>query len=313
MRNIGGNSIDVSEEQSLCQRCITNHKSNETSSLRKPPQGAVDLPLPTWQKLSRQLFSAKVRDNHPDRPAKMLRNFILLQIRDHDDDIRHHELDCFARAAKLPIDAIRIVDLLATPLDSTVLGGVDCVIVGGSGKYSAAAGGPWLDQALESLRFLHASKIPTFASCWGHQAIARAMGGTVLNAPDQAEVGTIRVDLTEAGQQDVIYKDVGDSFAAQAGHEDSVTQLPPNTTLLASSSRCNVHSFRFDDAPIYCTQFHPELEREDLLSRLRAYPEYVQNIAGVPLDEFEGQASESPEASQLIAKFVSAFVSVAPS
>ena len=38
---------------------------------------------------------------------------------------------------------------------------------------------------------------------------------------------------------------------------------------------------RFDRRPIYCTQFHPELNRSSLLERLQAYPKYVRTITGV--------------------------------
>ena len=93
-------------------------------------------------------------------------------------------------------------------------------------------------------------------------------------------------------------------FDAQVGHEDTVVELPPNTTLLAASERCPTHAYRFDDAPIYCTQFHPELERADLLMRLEAYPEYVESIVGVPMAEFRKQLAKTPDASGLITRFV---------
>lgn len=234
---------------------------------------------------------------------------LLVQIRDPGDDIRHHEVDCFARAAGVDVGSIQILDLLNEDITLERLEPIDCVFVGGSGKYSAAGEtSDWLESALKSLRVVHASGTPAFASCWGHQAMARAMGGTVVHAPETAEVGSIEMRLTEAAKSDPIYGEHAESFVAQVGHEDTVTQLPPNTTLLASSDRCRTHAYRFDDAPIYCTQFHPELTREDLLRRLDAYPEYVESIAGVPMNEFKKRTHKSPVANKLIQRFVSHFV-----
>jgi GMP synthase-like glutamine amidotransferase len=51
------------------------------------------------------------------------------------------------------------------------------------------------------------------------------------------------------------------------GHEDIVIEIPPQATLLASSKKVTNQAYRFNDAPIYCTQFHPELNRSDLLRR----------------------------------------------
>lgn len=235
-------------------------------------------------------------------------SFLLIQIRDPDDEIRHHELKCFARAAGVSETAIRIHDLLRGVIGQETLADIDAIFIGGSGRYSAASDGDWLAQAMDSLRYVHASKVPTFASCWGHQAIARAMGGTVVHAPETAEVGTITMTLTKDALTDPVFRKLETPFAAQVGHEDTVTELPPNTTLLASSDRCRVHAYRFDDAPIYCTQFHPELERADLLKRLDAYPEYVESIAGLPLADFKERTVESLAANRLIADFLASLV-----
>jgi GMP synthase (glutamine-hydrolysing) len=236
-------------------------------------------------------------------------SILLLQIRDADDDIRFHEIECFARAANVEKESIQVHDLLNGLLTSDMLANVDCIFIGGSGRYSAAGEGDWLEQALQSLRTVHASGTPAFASCWGHQAMARAMGGTVVHAPENAEVGSIEMKLTAAGQADPVFGQLPVTFPAQVGHEDTVTQLPPNTSLLASSARCETHAFRFNDAPIYCTQFHPELERTDLLKRLDAYPEYVESIAGVPMPEFKRKTVETPAASQLIPTFLNSLIS----
>ena len=97
-------------------------------------------------------------------------------------------------------------------------------------------------------------------------------------------------------------------FAAQAGHEDRVVELPPDAVLLASSPRVAEQAFRFAGRPIYCTQFHPELDRAAMLERLVAYPEYVARIARVPYDDFIQNLRETPEANSLLRRFVTMFI-----
>jgi GMP synthase (glutamine-hydrolysing) len=154
------------------------------------------------------------------------------------------------------------------------------------------------------MREIHCLAKPTFASCWGFQAMSRALGGRCIHDLPNAEVGTIEVELTSAGREDPLFSDLPSRFAAQAGHEDHVVQLPPGAVLLASSARVREQAFRFAGKPIYCTQFHPELDRSAILERVVAYPEYVARIARVPLDEFIQSCGDTPEANSLLPRFV---------
>jgi GMP synthase (glutamine-hydrolysing) len=180
----------------------------------------------------------------------------------------------------------------------------DMLLLGGSGHYSAAGEGAWLERALDCMRKIHQLAKPTFASCWGFQAMARAMGGKCVNDLQNAEVGTIDLQLTEDGREDPLFGQLPPSFSGQAGHEDHVVELPRDAVLLASSDRVREQAFRFAGRPIYCTQFHPELDRAALMERVVAYPEYVARIARVPYDDFIQSCRETPEANSLLGRFV---------
>lgn len=233
--------------------------------------------------------------------------YLLLQIRDADDPMRQHEVDCFQRVLELPEQRLGTFDLLSGPLPESWIKSAAMILIGGSGKYSAAGDGEWLDTALDSLREVHASGTPTFASCWGAQAMARAMGGTVEHLPEQAEVGSFKIQTTEAGRNDELFHLCGDEFIGQLGHEDFVTELPPGTTQLAKTEKA-VQAYRFDGLPIFCTQFHPELTKADLPHRFAAYPEYVELATGMPYDELVASLCESPVAAQLLLQFHEQFV-----
>jgi GMP synthase (glutamine-hydrolysing) len=167
---------------------------------------------------------------------------------------------------------------------------------------------PPLAITLDTLREIHRIAKPTFASCWGFQAMARAMGGECLNDVPNAEVGTIELQLTDAGHADPVFSILPLQFAAHAGHEDHVVRLPPDAKLLASSPRVAEQAFRFAGRPIYCTQFHPELDRAAMLERVIAYPEYIARIARISFDEFIQNVRETPEANSLLRSFVKHFL-----
>lgn len=131
------------------------------------------------------------------------------------------------------------------------------------------------------------SPSPRSASCWGFQAMARAMGAEVVTDHSFAEVGTIWLELTPEVKQDPVFGPLGDRFQVQIGHEDIMTKLPPGATLLASSGTVRNGAFRFDGKPIYCTQFHPELDREGLVLRIAAYPEYLPLTGHRTLEELD--------------------------
>ena len=229
---------------------------------------------------------------------------LLLQVRHPTDPMREHEVNCFARVLACPPQHIRACDLLTSGPTAAELDDADVVLLGGSGDFSVAKGGPWMDSALIAMRQLHDTAKPTFASCWGFHAMSRAMGGSVVTDPARAEVGTHEIHLTPAGAADPIFCHLGRTFPAQLGHNDTVDRLPEGAILLASSERVENQAFRFAGKPIYCTQFHPELNRELLLDRLRTYPTYVESIVGIPFSEFVTSLTESLETQELLPRFI---------
>ncbi|WP_417381121.1 type 1 glutamine amidotransferase [Gimesia sp.] len=230
--------------------------------------------------------------------------YLLLQVRNPDDPMLKQEVVCFADVLETDTSQVAVFDLLGGPLQDRDLIETDVVLIGGSGHYSAAGEGDWLETALDSLRLVHDSRKPTFASCWGFQAMARALGGQVIHDLDKAEIGVHHVRLTAAGAADPVFGPSGPVLQGLMGHEDTVIELPPGAELLASTDRVQNQAYRFVDRPIYCTQFHPELTCQSFLGRLNTYPEYVKKIAGLSLDEFRHSIHDTPEAAALLKRFV---------
>ncbi len=230
--------------------------------------------------------------------------YLLLQVRNPDDPMREQEIGCFSRTLHCSPEQIRVVDLLSGVPTTRQLDDVDMVLLGGSGDYSVARGGEWLGMAMESMQELYEFAKPTFASCWGFQAMARAMGGEVVTDLSRAELGVVVAHLTDGGSTDPVFGPIGPEFEVAIGHQDMVVRLPDDAVRLASTDLVENQAFRFAGKPIYCTQFHPELDRKALLERVRAYPQYVERIAGVTMEQFCETCRDTPESGTLLPRFV---------
>ena len=151
--------------------------------------------------------------------------YLLLQTRNPGDPMAAQEVRCFARALDCEISAISVrLDWLRA-IGLRCCSKPDMLLLGGSGHYSVASRtiddaesnrphSPWLDRTLDALREIHQLAKPTFASCWGFQAMARAMGGECVNDVPNAEVGTVELQLTDVGSTD---PDFRNSSAAVRG------------------------------------------------------------------------------------------------
>jgi GMP synthase (glutamine-hydrolysing) len=230
-------------------------------------------------------------------------NFLLLQIRNPDDPMREQEIQAFSSA--LPCDPRRITtaDLITQTPSHHLLDQADVVLIGGSGDYSVTHEADWLDRTYELIRELRRRCLPTFGSCWGFQAIAKAFGGCVVHDMARAELGTPEVVLTAAGRADPIFGALGNRFMVPVGHEDSVVQMPKCCALLGESSLA-YHVLCVDDAPMYATQFHPELTSDRFFERVRRYPRYVEKIVGLTVEEFCERRLETPKMPEILPRFL---------
>ena len=223
--------------------------------------------------------------------------------------MREQERTCFQKGLNCQPTQLDTWDLVHEEIGHPRWTDYDVILLGGSGDYSVVSGGPWLERVEETIQELYERAIPTFASCWGFQLISKALGGSVITNLDQAEIGTVDLQLTEAGQSDPVFGSLPICFQAQMGHQDIVTSLPPGAILLASTEQVHHGAFCFPNRAWYGTQFHPELTRDDLVERLAEYPDYVEQIAGIPLAEFLSRCQETPQANALLARFVDQLVS----
>ncbi len=231
-------------------------------------------------------------------------NRLLLQLRDADDPMGLHERGCFAARLGVKDTGLTCWNLLHGAPPTAVLADAGMVLIGGSGDYSVVKGGAWLAASMDTMRFLVDLGTPTFASCWGFQALSMALGGDVQHLPERGHVGTFTMPVTPAGREDAVFRSLGENFAAQFGHEDVVVRPPDEATPCVLSHAGDCMAWRLRDRPVWGTQFHPELTMDDLLLRLRRYPKYVAEITGLTMAQFETtRVQASPDADDLLQCF----------
>ena len=235
--------------------------------------------------------------------------FLLLQIRKPDDPVRDHEVKCFAHSMGSGTETIVPHDLIASVPSEQLLDSSDAVLIGGSGDFSVVDAGEWFADAVKLIQSLYESGKPVFASCWGFQAIAKALGGIVVTDTGRAEVGSFELTMTPAGAEDLVFAPLGNRFMVQLGHQDIVDRLPANATLLCSSERVKNQAFTFPNKPIYATQFHPELNKQDFIRRLAAYPEYVQKYTGLAFEQFVEKCEDTIASGEILKRFVDSCLS----
>lgn len=201
---------------------------------------------------------------------------LLIQAR-NTEDMEHQEQECFLERCRLQRKQLRLLNVAHEPVRRSLINGVDAVLIGGAGEYSALDDPPWMPALLDLVRDATARHIPTFGSCWGHQIIARAFGGTLVHDPDRAELGCGRVEMTAAGRDDPLFNRFSASFKVNMGHHDRVDVLPARAVELAYNDSQRNQAFRLREVPVYGTQFHSELDAARERERLIAYRSYYRN------------------------------------
>lgn len=169
---------------------------------------------------------------------------------------------------------------------------VDAVVSLG-GPQNIGESHPWMDAEMEYLRGAHARAIPVVGVCLGHQMIATALGGKVTRLP-KPELGMVEVNLTPPAHTDPIMAGIAWKSPQFQSHGYEVSELPPDSTLLASSAGCRVQAFRAG-MRTYGFQYHFELDREGANAYMAQEGSEGCTAAGVSMDAYRQSMDRSYE------------------
>ena len=150
------------------------------------------------------------------------------------------------------------------PLDDTVKG----IILSGSPCSVTAPDAPQVN--LQGIK----GRLPLLGICYGAQYLAHHYGGAVESAGSR-EYG--RAEL-EVKQRDPLFDGVPPKSQVWMSHGDTITALPDNATVLASTRSVVNAAYRIFGEQTYAVQFHPEVYHTEYGSRILA--NFVKTICG---------------------------------
>ena len=162
-------------------------------------------------------------------------------------------------------------------------------------------GAPWNAIAAQWLREALACELPVLGICYGHQLLAHACGGRVNYHPLGREIGTVPVTLAPSVRGDALLGALPASFVAHTTHSQSVLELPPTATLLASSAHDRHQAYRVG-ARAWGVQFHPEFSAEVMRTYVRERQQALQ-AEGFDVEALLRDVQETPAASGVLRRF----------
>lgn len=154
------------------------------------------------------------------------------------------------------------------------LSGHDGIVITGS-PASVNDDRDWIRRLEDLVREWHARRRPMLGICFGHQLIAKALGGSVGASPAGLRVGTIATRLNHHTDWMTPARDVMTLYAA---HEDHVVTLPPEATPLGGDDVCPVTLYAIGRHTL-ATQCHPEF-----------YPTFMDDLLGALQDDMTQDA-----------------------
>ena len=142
------------------------------------------------------------------------------------------------------------------------------IVLSGGPASVYADGAPQLDPAVFDL------DVPVFGICYGFQAMAQALGGTVAHT-GTSEYG--RTDLKVSGGD--LHSDLPESQPVWMSHGDAVTAAPEGFEVVATSAGAPVAAFENRARRLAGVQYHPEVMHtphgQQVLSR------FLHEFAGI--------------------------------
>ena len=147
------------------------------------------------------------------------------------------------------------------------------IVLSGGPSSVYEQGAPALDGAILELG------VPVLGICYGFQAMASALGGTVANT-GLREYGA--TDVTVTGTSSTLLGGQPESQTTWMSHGDSVSAAPAGFEVLASSPSTPVAAFASDERKLYGVQWHPEVKHSAFGQAV--LENFLHRAAGLPGD-----------------------------
>jgi GMP synthase (glutamine-hydrolysing) len=146
------------------------------------------------------------------------------------------------------------------------------IVLSGGPSSVYEAGAPTLDAGILELG------IPVFGICYGFQAMARALGGTVAQTGGREYGAT---DMHVVADHALVAGQPTDQTVWMS-HGDQVATAPEGFDIVASTAATPVAAFANDARKLYGVQWHPEVKHSEFGQRV--LENFLHTAAGLPAD-----------------------------
>ena len=119
---------------------------------------------------------------------------------------------------------------------------------------------PWLPRLFALIREAHDAGVPLFGACFGHQAIALALGGAVEKNPGGWVLGVTETDVVAPAP----WMQAG-TILQHAAHVEQVTRPPEGAEVTMTNADCPNGGFTIGTS-VFTTQYHPEISRDFIVA-----------------------------------------------
>ncbi len=123
---------------------------------------------------------------------------------------------------------------------------------------------PWIAPLAGLIRNAVDAGVPVYGACFGHQMIARALGGRVGPSPGGWVFGRVETDLTRP------WDGKSDRLSLYAAHNEQVLDLPQGAVVTGRTAGCVLASFAVGPR-VWTTQYHPEMTPDFVADLVREY------------------------------------------
>jgi len=117
----------------------------------------------------------------------------------------------------------------------------------------------WIHNLSQFIRDCHAKKIKMLGICFGHQLIAHALGGEVVNSDKGWGVGVRDFDVSHTKHW--MTPALEEKCSLLFSHQDQVQTLPEGAISLGGDDFCEFQMYSIDEH-VFSIQGHPEFTRD---------------------------------------------------
>lgn len=176
----------------------------------------------------------------------------------------------------------------------------DGYVIGGS-PASVHDKDKWISDLFSVIRDLDQARKPTVGCCFGHQAIAVALGGTVGRNPGGWGFG---VSPTAFTSSEPWMSPPAATVQLFAAHREQVLEVPPAARVLGGDAFCPTGSLAIGDH-MMTTEFHPEMTKPFFLELCVAFAGYIgDEKAGEAMRQAQDVEAQGPLFAEWMAKFL---------